>query len=44
MKTTGVVPDLFAASICPCSRSEIDAIENPLGRVDVMRLYRGFRF
>jgi len=32
MKTTGVLPEALAASICRCSRSEIDAIGTPLGR------------
>ena len=32
MKTTGVLPEALAASICPCSRPEIDVMATPLGR------------
>ena len=32
MKTTGVVPEAFAASISLLSRSEMDAMPTPLGR------------
>jgi hypothetical protein len=37
MKPTGVVPEAFAASICRFSRSEIDAMTTPSGRVNFTR-------
>jgi hypothetical protein len=35
MKTTGVLPEALAASISRFSRSEIDVMTNPSGRVKV---------
>ena len=40
MKTTGVVPEAFAASISLLSRSEMDAMPTPSGRVKSIQPYR----
>jgi hypothetical protein len=40
MKTTGVSPAAFAASISRFSRSEIDAMTTPSGRVKATGPYR----
>ena len=40
MKTTGVVPEAFAASISLLSRSEMDDMPTPSGRVKSIQPYR----
>src|SRR5947207_3136587 len=43
MKTTGGFPELFAAPISLLSRSDIDAMPDSLGRLEVIRPYRNGR-